>query len=244
PQHALKLTPDGILINRTLCDACGKCAEVCPANALEVLGKQYTADEVVEIVLRDKIFYEKSGGGVTLSGGEPSMQASFCLALIQAVSDEGIHTALDTCAGTSWEVLQPLAESTDLILLDLKLMDEEKHQEYTGVPLELVLGNACRMAELGKEIWVRTPIIPGYTDSENNVRKIARFILNHLPTVTRYDLLAFNKLCAPKYERLGLPWSLKEIDMVTTETMDTLAAVSRAEGLENVHWSGMTKPGK
>ncbi|WXG41101.1 MAG: glycyl-radical enzyme activating protein [Candidatus Freyarchaeum deiterrae] len=242
PQHALKLTPDGMLVDRTLCDACGKCAEVCPAKALEVLGKQYTVDEVVEIVVRDKIFYEKSGGGMTLSGGEPSMQAAFCLALMQAVGDEGIHIAMETCLGTNWEVLRPLVESADLILLDLKLMDEAKHREYTGVPLELVLANARRVAELGKEIWVRTPIIPGYTDSESNVRRISRFILEHLPTVTRYDLLAFNKLCVPKYARLGLPWQLEGVDMVTTKTMDTLSAVARAEGLGNVRWSGMTKP--
>lgn len=167
-------------------------------------------------------------------------QLSACA--MQAVGDEGIHIAMETCLGTNWEVLRPLVESADLILLDLKLMDEAKHREYTGVPLELVLANARRVAELGKEIWVRTPIIPGYTDSESNVRRISRFILEHLPTVTRYDLLAFNKLCVPKYARLGLPWQLEGVDMVTTKTMDTLSAVARAEGLGNVRWSGMTKP--
>jgi pyruvate formate lyase activating enzyme len=231
-----------MLIDRALCDACGKCAEACPASALEVLGKPYTVDEVVQTVIRDKLFYEKSGGGMTLSGGEPSMQAAFCQALIQAVGDQGIHTTIETCMGTSWKALRPLVESAHLILLDLKLMDEDRHQEYTGVPLETVLANACRVAELDKEIWVRTPIIPGYTDSESNVRRVARFILEHLPTATRYDLLAFNNLCASKYDRLGLQWQLSGVGGVTAKRMDTLSTAARSEGVGNVCWSGMTKP--
>jgi pyruvate formate lyase activating enzyme len=230
-----------MLVDRALCDACGKCTEACPAKALEVLGRQYTVDEVVRTVTRDRVFYEKSGGGMTLSGGEPSVQAAFCLALMQAVSDEGIHIAIETCAGTNWKALRPLVESANLILLDLKLMDEVKHREYTGVPLELVLANARRVAESGREIWVRTPIIPGFTDSESNVRSIARFILEYLPTTTRYDLLAFNNLCSSKYVRLGRQWQLAGVDLPTAKTMDTLLAAARSEGMENVRWTGMTK---
>jgi pyruvate formate lyase activating enzyme len=206
-----------------------------------VLGKRYAVEEVVGTVLRDKLFYEKSGGGMTLSGGEPSIQTAFSQTLMQEIGDQGIHTAIETCAGTSWEALGPLVESARLILLDLKLMDEVKHREYTGVPLGTVLANARRVADLDKEIWVRTPIIPGYTDSEGNVRSVARFILKHLSTATRYDLLAFNNLCATKYERLGLQWQLAGVDMVTTKTMEILSGVARSEGLGNVHWSGMTK---
>jgi pyruvate formate lyase activating enzyme len=230
-----------MLVDRALCDACGKCVEACPASALEVLGKRYSVYEVVGTVLRDRLFYEKSGGGMTLSGGEPSMQADFCQTLIQAVGDEGIHTAIETCIGTNWKALRPLVESAHLILLDLKLMDEARHQEYTGIPLETVLANARRVAELGKEIWVRTPIIPGYTDSQTNVRRVARFILEHLPTATRYDLLAFNNLCASKYDRLGLRWQLAGVSSVTAKTMDTLLGAARSEGLRNVCWSGKAK---
>ncbi|OLS13187.1 MAG: glycyl-radical enzyme activating protein family [Promethearchaeota archaeon CR_4] len=242
PQHALKLTADGMLVDRTLCDACGKCVEACPATALEVLGRLYTVDEVVGTVVRDRLFYEKSGGGMTVSGGEASVQAAFCLALMQAVSKEGIHVAIETCAGSSWETLRPLVESANLILLDLKQMDEVKHREYTGVTLERVLANARRVAESGREIWVRTPIIPGYTDSESNVRSVARFILEHLPTTTRYDLLAFNNLASAKYDRIGQSWQLSGESMITANTMDTLSEVARSEGVENVHWSGLTKP--
>lgn len=241
PKHALKLTPDGMLVDRALCDVCGKCVEACPANALEVLGKRYAVEEVVGTVIRDKLFYEKSGGGMTLSGGEPSIQTAFSQALMQEIGDKGIHTAIETCAGTSWEALRPLVESARLILLDLKLMDEVKHREYTGVPLGTVLANARRVADLGKEIWVRTPIIPGYTDSESNVRSVARFILENLSTATRYDLLAFNNLCVTKYERLGLHWQLAGVGLVTVKTMETLSGAARSEGLGNVHWSGMTK---
>jgi len=240
PRSALCLTRDGLVIDRDLCDRCGKCAEHCPASALEVLGKQVTVDDVAKTVVRDKVFYEKSNGGMTVSGGEPSLQAKFSEALMRAVHQRGIHVALDTSAAMRWESLGSLVELADLILLDLKLMDEDRHLEYTGIPLELVLTNAREIAKVAKPIWVRTPVIPGYTDREDNIGNIARFIRQYLPTVTRYDLLAFNKVCIPKYKRLGLAWELEERDMVTEQTMEKLAHTARDEGLEFVHWSGMT----
>lgn len=241
PQQALELTGEGVIIDRTRCDACGECTEVCPANALEILGRKHTVDEVMAVVLRDKVFYEKSRGGMTVSGGEPSVQGDFSLALMQAARREGIHVALDTCAGRIWGALWPLVEAADLILLDLKTMDKECHQQYTGIPLDLVLANARRIAEKGKSIWVRTPVVPGHTDSEENIRRVARFIRQDLPTTTRYDLLAFNNACGPKYTRLGLTWKLEGVDKVTEETMKRLAEAARGEGLPFVHWSGMTK---
>lgn len=240
PQDALTLNQDGIIIDRSRCDACGKCVIACPANAMEILGKRMTVEEVSEIVLRDRVFYEKSGGGMTLSGGEASLQPKFAVALMRVMQREGIHMALDTCGGTKWKVLEPLIDLADLILLDLKIMDEEKHLKVLGVSLDTVLKNAREIANKGKNLWVRTPVIPGYTDSEENIRRIAHFIKNHLPNTTRYDLLAFNNTCSTKYRRLGHVWSMEEESMVSEERMNILAGIAKEEGLDFVYWSGMT----
>jgi len=240
-KSALRLTPDGMLIDRDACDCCGNCVKACPAAALEIIGRRVTVEEVVEEALRDRVFYEKSGGGVTLSGGEPAMQSEFSLALMQSLSKEGIHIVLDTSGGVSWTKLQPLARLADLVLYDIKIINAEDHLKYTGIPLQTVLNNAREIAKLGKPMWVRTPVIPGYTDSPDNIRGIAHFIKNNLPTVERYDLLAFNNTCSAKYRRLGHEWLLEGIDMLTAETMESLAEVAREEGLDFVHWSGMVK---
>ena len=155
-----------------------------------------------------------------------------------------IHVALDTCAGTKWKDLEPLVELADLILLDLKMMDEDKHLRVLGVSLDTVLNNARVIARKGKNLWVRTPVIPGYTDSEDNIRRIARFTKNHLPNTTRYDLLAFNNTCSTKNRRLGQVWGMEEVSRISEERMDMLAEIAKDEGLDFVHWSGMTESSK
>jgi pyruvate formate lyase activating enzyme len=243
PTKALEPTRDGVVIKRDYCNVCGECVKACPASALEVLGKMMTVDEVVEEALRDKVFYEKSGGGVTLSGGEPSMQPNFSAAVMNALRQQGVHLALDTCAGTSWKILHPLVELADLILLDLKLMDESEHLRCAGIPLKTVLANAREIAKTKKPIWIRTPVIPGYTDAAENIRRIASFIKFELPTVERYDLLAFNNVCAPKYRRLDRHWELEEEGPMSEEKMDRLTSIAKEEGVNVACWSGMTMAG-
>jgi len=240
PRGALALTEKGVVIERNLCDACGICTDVCPASALEVLGIKRSVDEIAEIVLRDKVFYDKSKGGMTLSGGEPALQPAFGAALIKAVKSEGVHVALDTCCATGWAVLKPLVELSDLVLLDIKTMNENDHLRFTGIPLRVVLSNARKIAELGKPIWVRTPVIPGYTDNPESIKGIARFIRRELPSVRRYDILAFNKICSPKYARLGLTWDMEGIDLINENVMTQLARAACDEELDFVHWSGLT----
>jgi pyruvate formate lyase activating enzyme len=241
PVDALTLTRAGMLVDRKLCDACGKCVEVCPGRALEVAGKLYSVGEVVEIALRDRVFYEKSGGGVTLSGGEVALQARFSVSLLRSLKEAGVHTAIETSLAANWEVLRPLVEATDLVILDLKLMDSEKHSTLLGIPLDLVLSNARNVALLKKPIWVHTPIIPKYTDSEENIERVARFIKSNLPAAERYELLAFNKTCAQKYRRLGLTWELESEDLTSVDRMELLAALAREQGVQFVTWSGLVK---
>jgi len=243
PRGALTLTPEGMVIDRRACDACGLCEEACPAAALEVIGRERTVEEVAGEALRDRVFYEKSGGGVTLSGGEPALQAEFAVALMERLKAEGVHMALDTCGGVSWKKLEPLVGLADLVLYDLKVMDGKAHLEYTGVPLELVLENAGRIAEAGKPMWVRTPVIPGYTDGEENIRLISRFIRDRLPTVERYDLLAFNNTCGAKYRRLDLIFPLAGHGLIPEDRMVRLAEAAAQEGVAVARWSGAVSRG-
>ncbi len=240
PRGALTLTPEGMVIDRGHCDACGKCEEACPAAALEVIGKERTVDDVAREALRDRVFYEKSGGGVTLSGGEPALQFDFSLALMQTLKEEGAHLALDTCGGVSRERLEPLVDLADLVLFDLKIMDAAAHLEHTGIPLERVLESARLVAGKGKPMWVRTPVIPGYTDAEENVRAIARFMREELPAVERYDLLAFNNTCEAKYSRLGMVFPLAGEGLLMEEKMIALTQAAEDEGISVARWSGAT----
>ena len=241
PKDALRLRPEGMSIDRDKCDACGLCQEACPAGALEVVGKEQTAREVFEEVKRDDVFYKNSGGGVTLSGGEPNMQPRFVSELLTLCREAGIPTALDTCGYCSQEVLSRLLELSDMVLLDLKTMDEERHRELTGVELGPIKENARLISRTGKPLWVRTPVIPGYTDSEENIRRICRFIVDELPSVERYDLLAFNNTCGSKYRRLDLTWKFGGEPLLTGEDMESLARAAGDSGISNVQWSGATR---
>ncbi|MFW9974866.1 MAG: glycyl-radical enzyme activating protein [Candidatus Thorarchaeota archaeon] len=241
PEEALSLTPQGLRIDRTKCKVCGSCEDACPTGAVKVMGKVWTSDDLVEELLKDKVFFETSHGGVTLSGGEATYQAQFALEVAKGLQEKGVHVALDTCGYCSEKVLRNLLVYVDLVLYDLKVMDPKKHKDFTGVPLDTVLANARIVAESGKPIWIRTPIIPEHTDDEENIRAIARFILENLPSVERYDLLAFNRMCIDKYSLFDLEYPLKDYDLIPEETMEQLAQIARDEGVGNVVWSGMTQ---
>ena len=210
-----------------------------PSQCLGGDRETYTVDELAAKALQDRVFYEKSGGGVTLSGGEASGRPIFPWP--HGEIKERIHLALDTCGATSGPTGVRLVNLADLVLYDLKIMNSANHRKFTGIPLNLVLENARRISKTGKPIWVRTPIIPGVNDSVENIRQTARFIRENLPTVERYDLLAFNNTCASKYQRLGLNWNLEKEELIPEEDMETLAQAARKEGLDFVRWSGLTR---
>ncbi len=158
----------------------------------------------------------------------------------------GISTALDTCGYASKKIYQKLLQYVDLVLLDIKEINSKKHKAFTGVPNELILENAIwisqYLAKKDKEIWIRTPIIPSYTATKENILGIGNFIvhqLNNFPS--RWDLLAFNNLCVSKYERLNLIWSLKDRDLMTKEKIENFYEIARSTGVINVQWSGFTK---
>ncbi|MCK5388988.1 MAG: glycyl-radical enzyme activating protein [Candidatus Thorarchaeota archaeon] len=241
PESAIELTPDGMKIDRDLCKVCGTCEDACPTGAMKLMGNSWDSDSLVEELLRDKVFFTTSNGGVTLSGGEATYQSDFAIDIAIGLQANEVHVALDTCGYCSEKILRDTLQHVDMVLYDLKIMDPQKHEEFTGVPLDRVLANAKIVAESGKPVWIRTPIIPEHTDSEENIRSIAQFIVAKLPNVVRYDLLAFNRMCTDKYKLFDLEYPLKDADLISEETMEHLADIARNEGVENVEWSGMTK---
>lgn len=194
------------------CKVCGACVEACPAAALEIMGREVSAEEVMEEVKSDLPFYENSGGGMTLSGGEPAMQSTFAEELLRQAKEAGIHTAIETAGYIDWKVYERLLPYLDLILFDSKQMDPEKHRRYTGKSNEKIHENLRRLCGKEKtvEVIVRTPVIPGYNDEKENFQALAAF-LNSLERIPRVELLPYNTLAGSKHPRLGLVYT-PEVD--------------------------------
>ena len=184
------------------CDFCGKCALFCPRDAREICGKEYTVDEVMREILRDKAFYENSGGGVTFSGGECMLQIDFLEEILKECKNNGIHTAIDTAGHVPFEYFERIIPETDLFLYDFKCFDSEKHKRYTGVSNELILSNLKKLLNTDKKIWVRIPIIPTVNDTEEEMRNIKSFLLS-CRTPEKIELLPYHAMGGHKYAALG-----------------------------------------
>ena len=204
PRGAIELYEGRSRTNRGLCIGCGKCSEVCLNEARSLVGRWVSAEEVFEEIKKDSIFYERSGGGITLSGGEPLVQAEFATAVLKLCKKEHMHTAIETSGHAPWETMKKVLEHVDLVLYDFKHMDPTKHKEYTGVSNTQILMNAKRICrELRVPLWARIPVIPGYNDSIENIDATAKFIAYELgEVVEQVNLLPYHKLGETKYERL------------------------------------------
>lgn len=184
------------------CDLCGRCALYCPHDARELCGREYTTDEVLQTVRKDKSFYEASGGGVTLSGGECMLQLDFIEELLQKCKEDGIHTAVDTAGCVPAAAFDRILPYTDLFLFDVKCMDSEKHKRYTGVGNEQILANLLRLLAMGRPLWVRIPIVPTVNDTVGEMEAI-RDLLAVCGKPERVELLPYHAMGEHKYAALG-----------------------------------------
>ena len=245
PSGAIVLDESGIVCNREKCVSCLACAECCPTGAMERKGIQYDSDSLAAELLKDSAYFKKSGGGVTASGGEPLLQAGFVRLLFQKLRAAGVHTALDTAGNVPFETIACVLEYSSMLLLDIKIMDESEHRHFTGAGNALILENAAKAAEYalqnGLDIWIRTPVIPGATDSEENIAAIGSFIARNMGNaVKRWELCAYNNLCRDKYERLGLVWDYKDTPLMERAKMDRLrfAAEESIGRPDTAVWTG------
>jgi len=229
-QNAISLSGDSMITDEALCTACGDCVQVCQAEAREMVGRRVTVVEVMAEVEKDIVFYDESGGGVTFSGGEPLMQPEFLYALLRDCKEKGIRTAVDTSGLAAWKTLQQISERADLILYDLKLMDDERHRRYTGVSNELILSNLRSLASQGSAIAVRMPIVPGINDDETNLLRTGEFVAS-LPGAPPISLLPYHKAGVDKYARLKKSYALPEIQTPSDERMAEIAAMMTRFGL-------------
>lgn len=224
--------PDGYPVtNVEKCILCGACTTECLAGAREIVGRQMTVPEVMAEIRKDVIFYDESGGGATFSGGEPLMQPDFLLALLNQCRAEGIHTAVDTTCHAKGELMRRVAGATDLLLCDIKHMDSDRHERYTGVPNKLILDNLGAIAKAGKRMIVRIPIIPGFNDDEANIENTARFVQS-LRTVGRIDILPYNRGGLEKSVRLTAGFDLMKGESPSDKQMADIENTLREYGFK------------
>lgn len=199
PEKALTLT-DRIHVDRERCVTCGTCVDACPAAAMTVQGRSVTAQEAAELLLRDKVFFGENGG-VTLSGGETLLQWQFAAQVLAACKAEGVNTAIETCLLAPREAMEAMLPVTDQFITDIKYLDSQLHRQYLGADNRRILENFEWLIGKGADVLVRTPLIPGYTATDENIRAIARYLHTTAPQVP-YELLNFNPLCRSKYAAL------------------------------------------
>lgn len=247
-QKGITVYKDGVARDRSRCIKCGECAQHCPVLATEIKGREWELNALVREVLKDRDYFGEDGG-ITASGGECLLQSDFVAAFFEKLKQENVHTALDTAGNVPWDRFEKTLPFSDMILLDLKLFDADLHRKYTKADNTLILNNAVRLAEyIGnhpeKKLWIRTPVIPNMTDSEDNIFKIGAFIKDSiLPSLDKWELLAFNNLCADKYERLDMKWDLNDAELMKREKMEQIydIALSACQNEEIVCWSGAVK---
>jgi pyruvate formate lyase activating enzyme len=234
PAHCLTQTQPGIARDRTRCTACGACVEACPSGAMELLGQVMSVDELAAELLKDRVYYAASGGGVTLSGGEPALQPHFTASLIERLRAEGVSVALDTCGLCQRENFALLARGADLVLFDLKLLDATLHRQWTGGSSAAILENLAWLAGRlrtdwpDKRLWVRTPLIPGATSTPENLRAIGAFLSAEVgDRLERWELCAFNNLCRDKYRRLGWTWAFETAPLMTSAELEQAGGWAR-----------------
>jgi pyruvate formate lyase activating enzyme len=237
--YCVRVCPKGAIsedysLDKEKCDMCGKCVKACPKSAWSFYGKEMTPEQIVDEVEKDRAFYSKSGGGVTFSGGECTMQSMFLLDTLKLCREKSINTAIETNGNAPEHVYQALAPYVDMFLMDVKHMDNARHMEYTGVSNERVLGNIRRVAgDLDKKVMLRIPLIPGINDSDGNMRETAAFAaeINKTGNLVMVNILPYHSLGASKYGVMGMEYTLDETEPPPQEKIDHVLEIFKEAGV-------------
>ena len=217
---------------RGRCVGCGKCVEVCYAEARKLIGRTMTVGEVLDVVLKDTVFYEESSGGLTIGGGEPSFQADFTAALLEETRRETIHTAVETCGFTPWDQFKKLLKHLDLLLFDLKHMDSEKHKDATGTGNEVILRNAELASEAARDMIIRIPLIPNFNNDPENLHALGDFVNSRLSGVRQVNILPYHSIGESKSERLGTFYGLHGLKPLEKEEIVSAKQILQSHGLQ------------
>ena len=231
PEHAIQDSKESKVIDRALCNLCGACTEACPTEAMKFDGTEMTIAEIMDVIEKDRAFYETSGGGVTCSGGEPFYQWEFLLELLQSCREAGIHTALETTGQVEWDIFDRLLPFIDLLLYDVKHLDPKRHEELTGKTNSTVQENLRRLAGRGHPpIEIHFPVIPGYNDSQNNIDAL----LDTMESLglNRIDLFPFHLLGSHEYEELGIDYAMKDRAVPTEAYIGQIQDYIASRGFE------------
>ncbi len=231
PNKALSITEQGVLTDSSRCRVCGKCVSACPSEARELVGRTVIVDELMDEIEKDILFYDESGGGVTISGGEPLIQPEFLIALLKKCRERNIHTTVDTMGYADPETLCRVAEYTDLFLFDIKHMDSEKHVECVGVPNKIILSNLRMLLENGYAVKVRIPVIPGINDDPENIERMGKFIVS-LPAIGGVSILPYHDTATKKYIQFGIDYRMKEIKNSSSMSAEEVAEQLAKYGLD------------
>jgi pyruvate formate lyase activating enzyme len=227
PQSVRAAVDGEIRIDRRSCVKCGTCVDVCPTGAMAFDGRKISAEEAVAELEKDRVFYKTSGGGITLSGGDPLFQHEFAEAVLRGCKEAGLRTAVETSLAAEWGVIEKLLPVTDLWICDIKEVDSEKHREFTGQPNEQIFENFKQLAATGVDMLVRVPIIPGFTDRDENVQGIATFVRSVRDDL-KIELMNYNPLAPSKYRLMQKPCPLDQtIQPLDADRFETLQQLVR-----------------
>ncbi len=229
-QNAIKIENNKLTTDPDKCTCCRKCEMYCIPGARQVAGREYTVEEILKEVMKDKVFYEQSKGGVTVSGGEPLLQIDFVEELFKRLKEENIHTAVDTCGAVGFENIQRASRYTDLFLYDIKLMDDEAHREFTGMSNKLILDNLRKLSEIHKNINLRMPVIDGVNGDIRHIEKTIDFIKGL--GIKKINLLPYHDIARHKYKRLGILYEEERMRKPSDEKMQLFKEMFEKEEYE------------